>query len=83
MPWLVYRTMTEEERSYLQRAVPVINHQGRPYCVRLDAVPTPWRGALQECIRRESIPLFNDGAGDCIYAWDWRDWLADRLYCPF
>ena len=60
-----YQAMTEEEQSYLRRAVPVINDQGRPYSVRLDAVPTPWRGALKEHIRRESIPLFSDGIGDC------------------
>ncbi len=78
-----YQAMTEEERSYLQRTVLVTHDQGHPYSVRLDAVPLPWRGVLQEHIRRESIPLFSDGIGDCIYAWDWDDWLVDRLHCPF
>ena len=75
--------MTEEERLYLQRAVPINYDQGHPYSVRLNAVPLPWRSVLQEHIRRELIPIFNDGIEDCIYAWDWADWLADRLYCPF
>ena len=75
--------MREEDRLYLDRAVPVTEDRGRPYSVRVDTVPLPWRRALQEHIRRELVPVFSDGGGDCVYAWDWVDWLDGRLYCPF
>lgn len=75
--------MTKEDRLYLRRVVPITESGGRPYSVRIDSVPMPWRGMLQEHIRCESIPIFSEGIDDCIYAWDWADWLVDRLHCPF
>jgi hypothetical protein len=76
--------MTDDDHLFLQRTVPVIEDDGRPYAVRLASVPQPWQGELRDLMRREAVPVFNeDGQGDCLYAWDWEAWLAGQLYCPF
>lgn len=74
--------MMEEERSYLRQAVPVMEDRGRPYSVRIDTVPMPWRRTLHDHIQRELVPVFNDGVGDCTYAWDWDDRLSGSPVLP-
>jgi hypothetical protein len=75
--------MTDEERLFLKRAVPIIENHGQAYCVRIAMIPQPWQDELREHLRREAVPIFDeDGQGDWLYAWDWDAWLEDRLYCP-
>jgi hypothetical protein len=63
----------------LRRVVPLIEDAGNPYAVRIADVPQPLQDELREWWRMWCLPLFDpDGCGDCIYAWDWSDWLDGR-----
>lgn len=75
----LHTPLTPEDRQVLQRVVPVIEDAGKPYAVRIADVPQPLQDELREWWRMWLLPLFNpDGGGDCIYAWDWADWLGGR-----
>lgn len=72
--------LTPADRQFLQRAVPVFEDAGEPYAVRVPDVPEPLREELREWWRMWCLPLFDpDGCGDCIYVWDWSDWLDGRV----
>lgn len=72
--------LTANDRHVLQRDVPVIEAAGEPYAVRIANVPQPLQDEMKEWWRMWSLPLFSpDGGGDCIYAWDWSDWLNGRM----
>lgn len=76
----LHTPLTRDDRQVLQRVVPVIEDAGEPYAVRIADVPQPLQDELREWWRKWSLPLFNpDGCGDCIYAWDWSDWLDGRV----
>jgi hypothetical protein len=76
----MHTPLTPGDREVLQRVVPVIEDAGEPYAVRIADVPQPLQEELREWWRMWSLPLFNsDGGGDCIYAWDWSDWLDGRI----
>jgi len=64
----------QEYSEHLREIVPVEDS-----LVRLASVPMPWRDELREYIRMNCIPVSNDGAGDAMYAWDWKDWLDGRM----
>ncbi|ASL43722.1 hypothetical protein bAD24_I09535 [Burkholderia sp. AD24] len=75
--------MTDDDRLFLQRTVPRVDYDGRPFGVRLATVPQPWRDELVELCRRQALHVFDaDGGGHCMYPWDWEDWLNDRLSKP-
>jgi hypothetical protein len=76
----LHTPLTRDDRQVLQRVVPVIEDAGKPYAVRIADVPQPLQEELREWWRMWSLPLFNpDGGGDCIYVWDWSDWLVGRV----
>ncbi|WP_230459323.1 hypothetical protein [Burkholderia ubonensis] len=62
------------ERLAAPRAVRVIEHEGRPYYVRLADVPQPWRDQFRAALRGSGCPVIA-GEGECAYASDWSDWL--------
>lgn len=69
-----------DDRQVLQQVVPMIEDAGEPYAVRAADVPQPLREELREWWRMWCLPLFDsDGCGDCIYVWDWSDWLDGRV----
>lgn len=72
--------LTQDDRQVLRRVVPVSEDAGEPFAVRIADVPEPMQQELREWWRMWCLPLFNpDGCGDCIYAWDWADWLDGRI----
>lgn len=72
--------LTPDDRQVLQQVVPVFEGAGEPYAVRIADVPQPLREELREWWRIWCLPLFDpDGCGDCIYVWDWSDWLDGRV----
>ncbi|WCM23671.1 hypothetical protein NDK50_22730 [Paraburkholderia bryophila] len=76
----LHTPLSPNDRQVLQRIVPVIEDAGQRYAVRIANVPQPLQDELREWCRMWSLPLFNpDGRGDCIYAWDWSDWLDGRV----
>ena len=76
----LHTALTPGDLEVLQRVVPVIEDAGKPYAVRIADVPLPLQEELREWWRMWSLPLFNpDGGGDCIYVWDWSDWLDGRV----
>jgi hypothetical protein len=76
----LHTPLTRGDLEVLQRVVPVIEDAGKPYAVRIVDVPQPLQEERREWWRIWSLPLFNpDGGGDCIYAWDWSDWLDGRV----
>lgn len=76
----LHTPLTRDDCQVLQRFVSVIEGEGRPYAVRIADVPQPLQDELTEWWRVWNLPLFDpDGAGDCIYAWDWSDWLHGRV----
>jgi hypothetical protein len=71
--------LSQDDRQVLRRVVPLIEDAGNPYAVRIADVPQPLQDELREWWRMWCLPLFDpDGCGDCIYAWDWSDWLDGR-----
>lgn len=76
--------MTDNDRLLLQqRTVPAVDYDGRPFGVRIATVPQPWRDELLELCRCQALHVFdNDGQGNCMYPWDWEDWLNDKLSKP-
>lgn len=75
----LHTPLTEDDRQVLQRVVPVSEDAGEPCAVRIADVPQPLQDELREWWRMWCLPLFDpDGCGDCIYAWDWSDWLDGR-----
>lgn len=75
----LHTPLTRDDLQVLQRVVPVIEDAGKPYAVRIADVPQPLQDELGEWWRMWCLPLFDpDGCGDCIYAWDWSDWLNGR-----
>ncbi|MFM0241365.1 hypothetical protein [Paraburkholderia phytofirmans] len=76
----LHTPLTRDDREVLRRVVPVIEDAGEPYAVRIADVPQPLQDELREWWRMWSLPLFNpEGGGDCIYSWDWSDWLDGRI----
>lgn len=76
----LHTPLTRDDRQVLQRVVPLIEDAGEPYAVRIADVPQPLQQELREWWRMWSLPLFDpDGCGDCIYRWDWSDWLDGRV----
>ena len=76
----LHTPLTQDDRLVLQRVVPVSEDAGKPYCVRISDVPQPLQDELRERWRTWGLPLFDpDGRGDCIYAWDWSDWIDGRV----
>lgn len=76
----LHTPLTQDDHQVLQRVVPVIEDASKPYAVRIADLPQPLQEELREWWRMWSLPLFNpDGGGDCIYAWDWSDWLNGRV----
>lgn len=76
----LHTPLTRDDRQVLQQVVPVIEDAGEPYAVRIADVPEPLREELREWWRMWCLPLFDpDGCGDCIYVWDWSDWLDGRV----
>ncbi|MFM0526956.1 hypothetical protein PQR11_18450 [Paraburkholderia strydomiana] len=72
--------LTRDDRQLLHQVVPLIEDAGKPYAVRIADVPQPLKDELREWWRMWSLPLFDpDGCGDCIYVWDWSDWLDGRV----
>ncbi|WCM23632.1 hypothetical protein NDK50_22495 [Paraburkholderia bryophila] len=72
--------LTHDDCQVLRRVVPVIEDAGGPYAVRIADVPQPLQDELREWWRMWCLPLFDlDDCGDCIYAWDWSDWLDGRI----
>jgi hypothetical protein len=64
-------------RDELIAAVPVYQHEGKPYYVSLADIPQPWRdqfwGALYGC----QLPVF-EGVERAAYAWDWEVWVCGK-----
>jgi len=64
-------------RDELIAAVPVYQHEGKPYYVSLADIPQPWRdqfwGALYGC----QLPVF-EGVERAAYAWDWEVWVRGK-----
>lgn len=64
-------------RNELIAAVPVYEHEGKPYYVSLADIPQPWRdqfwGALYGC----QLPVF-EGVERAAYAWDWEVWVRGK-----
>ena len=76
----MHTPLTPDDREVLQRVVPVIEGAGEPYAVRIADVPQPLQDELREWWRMWCLPLFDlDRCGDCIYVWDWSDWLDGRI----
>lgn len=76
----LHTPLTWDDRQVLQRVVPVVEAAGEPYAVRIADVPQPLQDELREWWKMWCLPLFDpDGGGDCIYAWDWSDWLDGRV----
>jgi len=75
----LHTPLTRDDRQVLQLVVPVIENAGKPYAVPIADVPQPVQDELREWWRMWGLPLFDpDGRGDCIFAWDWSDWLDGR-----
>ena len=76
----LHTPLTRDDRQVLQRVVPLIEDAGEPYAVRIADVPQPLQDELREWWRMWCLPLFDpDGCGDCIFVWDWSDWLDERI----
>ncbi|MBB5499306.1 hypothetical protein [Paraburkholderia sp. MM5384-R2] len=76
----LHTPLTRDDRQVLQRVVPVVENAGEPYAVRIADVPQSLQDELREWWRMWGLPLFDpDGCGDCIYVWDWSDWLDGRV----
>ncbi|ONC30064.1 hypothetical protein AQ915_20640 [Burkholderia pseudomallei] len=54
--------------------VPVIEHEGRPFAVRLADIPEPHRTAFDRALTGSACPVI-EGEGDLAYAWDFTDWM--------
>ena len=70
--------MNDADRSALLAAVPVHEHKGRPYYVRLADIPPPWQDAFRAALRGSACPVI-EGQGECAYDHDWTDWLQGRF----
>ncbi|RQS08667.1 hypothetical protein [Burkholderia sp. Bp8998] len=60
-------------RRALFETVPMIEHNGRPYAVRLKDIPQPWQDQFRAALRGSACPVI-PGEPMCAFAWDWRDW---------
>jgi hypothetical protein len=49
-----------------------------PDFIRITDIPLPWRDAFCSAIHDKRRPEIT-GEVDISYAWDWRDWLSDKL----
>jgi hypothetical protein len=67
--------LSRDDREVLLRGLPVIGDAGDPYAVRIADVPPPLQSEIREWWRMWGLPLFTLNGGDCIYVWDWSDWL--------
>lgn len=76
----LHTPLTLDDRQVLLQIVPVIEDAGERYAVRIADVPQPLWDELRDWWRIWWLPLFDpDGCGDCIYVWDWSDWLDGRI----
>lgn len=73
---LFYPPMTRDD---LIASVPIHQHNGRPYFVRLTEIPEPWRSQFWKVLTNSQIPSF-EGEGKLAYAWDWTCWVDDKWH---
>ena len=66
-------------RDELIAAVPVREYRGRPFYVRIEDVPAPWRQQFERALIGSAQPVI-DGAGACAHAYDWKSWANDTWY---
>jgi len=66
-------------RDELIASVPIHEHNGYPYFVRLSEVPEPWRGQFEQALFGSGCPLF-EGESQLAYKWDWDSWVHDQWY---
>ena len=61
-------------RDELLAAVPLRDHNGKPYYVDLADIPQPWRDQFLAALRGSQIPVI-EGVERAAYAWDWQQWV--------
>jgi hypothetical protein len=60
--------------------VPVRTSSCNTLYVRLREIPEPARSLFQKCMAHSTRPVIEEDPMpvDCVYAWDWTDFLAGR-----
>lgn len=67
-------------RNELIAAVPIHWHNGRPFFVRLDDVPEPYREQLFKTLVGCACPALPGEDRQLYYAWDWESWVHGQWY---
>lgn len=68
--------MTSDE---LLAAVPVREFRGRPFFVRIQDVPEPWRQQFERALMGSACPVI-DGEATCAHVTDWKSWVYGTRY---
>lgn len=66
-------------RDELLAAVPVREFRGRPFFVRIQDVPEPWRQPFERALIGSASPVI-DGEPACAHVTDWKSWVYGTRY---